>query len=147
MSKSNSFENSLLLLLFNNVDIENIGDAAGLQNSAVAGNFYVALHTADPGEAGNQTTNECSYTSYDRVAIARSGAGWTVSGNTSVNAALAQFPECTGGSETITYVSIGTSAYPTAGVILYSGALTASRSVSSGIQPQFAASALTVTED
>ena len=147
MSKSNSFENSLLLLLFNNTDVANIGDAAGLQNSAVAGSLYLSLHTGDPGEAGDQTTNECAYTSYDRVAVARSGAGWTVAGNSVSNAALAQFPECTGGSETITYVSIGTSAYPTAGVILYSGALTASRSVSSGIQPQFAIGALIVTED
>lgn len=147
MSKSNSFENSLLLLLFNNTDIANIGDAGGIQNSAVAGSLYLALHTGDPGEAGDQTTSECAYGSYDRVAIARSGAGWTVATNTSTNAALAQFPECTSGSETITYVSIGTSSYPTAGVILYSGALTASRSVSSGIQPQFAATALTVTED
>jgi len=136
-----------LQLIFNNVDIPNIGDAGGIQNSTVAGNLYLALHTADPGEAGDQTTNECAYTSYDRVAVARTVGGWTVVTNSATNAALAQFPECTGGSETITYVSIGTSAYPTAGVILYSGALTASRSVSSGIQPQFAASALTVTED
>jgi hypothetical protein len=147
MSKSNSFENSLLQLLFNNVDIANIGDAGGIQNSATAGSLYLALHTADPGEAGDQTTNECAYTSYDRVAVARSGAGWTVAANVATNFALAQFPECTGGSETITYVSIGTSAYPTAGVILYSGALTASRSVSSGIQPQFSATSLSVTED
>lgn len=147
MSKSNAFETSLLELLFNNTDIPNIGDAGGIQNSATAGSLYVALHTADPGEAGNQTTNECAYGSYDRVAIARSAGGWTVATNTAVNTALAQFPECTSGSETVTYVSIGTSSYPTAGVILYSGALTASRSVSTGIQPQFAATALTVTED
>jgi len=146
MSKSNSFENSLLQLLFNNVDIANIGDAAGIQNSAAAGSLYLALHTGDPGEAGDQTTSECAYTSYARIAIARTVGGWTVATNTSTNAALAQFPECTGGSETITYVSIGTLSAG-AGVILYSGALTASRSVSSGIQPQFAASALTVTED
>lgn len=147
MSKSNAFENSLLLLLFNNTDIANIGDAGGLQNSATAGSLYLTLHTADPGEAGNQTTSECTYGSYDRVAIARSGAGWTVVGASASNTALAQFPECTALSETITHVGIGTSAFPTAGVLLYSGALTASRSVSPGIQPQFAASALTVTED
>jgi hypothetical protein len=146
MSKSNSFENSLLQLLFNNVDIANIGDAAGIQNSAVAGSLYVALHTADPGEAGDQTTSECAYGSYDRVAVARTVGGWTVVTDTASNTALAQFPECTSGSETITYVSIGTSAYPTAGVILYSGALTSSRSVSTGIQPQFAALGLSVTE-
>lgn len=146
MSKSNTFENDLLQLLFNNVDIADIGDAAGLQNSATAGSFYLALHTADPGEAGNASTNECAYTSYARVAIARTVGGWTVSGNTVSNTALAQFPECTGGSETITHVSI-TVASSGASKILYSGALTASRSVSSGIQPQFAATALTVTED
>lgn len=146
MSKSNAFETSLLGLLFNNTDIANIGDAGGLQNSAAAGSLYLALHTADPGEAGDQTTNECAYGSYARVAIARTAGGWTVATNTATNFALAQFPECTSGSETITYVSIGV-ASAGASVILYSGALTASRSVSSGIQPQFAALALVVTED
>lgn len=146
MSKSNAFENSLLQLLFNNVDIANIGDAGGIQNSAAAGSLYLALHTADPGEAGDQTTNECAYTSYARIAVARTAGGWTVATNTATNFALAQFPECTGGSETITHVSIGV-ASAGASVIMYSGALTSSRSVSSGIQPQFAATALTVTED
>jgi hypothetical protein len=146
MSKSNTFENDILQLIFNNVDIADIGDAGGLQNSATAGSLYVALHTGDPGEAGNATTNESAYTSYARVAVARSGAGWTVSGNSATNFALIQFPECTGGSETITHVSI-TTAVSGASKILYSGALSASRSVSSGIQPQFAAGALTVTED
>jgi len=146
MSKSNAFETSLLGLLFNNTDIANIGDAAGLQNSATAGSLYLALHTADPGEAGDQTTNECTYGSYARVGVARSAGGWTISGATASNTALAQFPECTSGSETITYVSIGMLSSG-ASVILYSGALTASRSVSSGIQPQFSALSLVVTED
>lgn len=146
MSKGNTFENDLMLLLFNNTDIADIGDAGGLQNSATAGSFYIALHTADPGEGGTAATSECAYGSYARVAVARSGAGWTVSSNTATNAALIQFPECTSGSETITYVSI-TTASSGSSKILYSGALTASRSVSSGIQPQFAALALTVTED
>jgi len=146
MSKSNSFENSLLQLLFNNVDIANIGDAGGIQNSAAAGSLYLALHTADPGEAGDQTTNECAYGSYARVAVARTVGGWTVATNTATNAALAQFPECSGGSETITHVSVGMISAG-ASVILYSGALTASRSVSSGIQPQFAIGALVITED
>lgn len=146
MSKSNTFENDLLLLIFNNTDIADIGDAGGLQNSAAAGSLYLALHTGDPGEAGNASTNESAYTSYARVAVARSGAGWTVSGNSATNFALVQFPECTGGSETITHVSITTAVSGTS-KILYSGALSASRSVSSGIQPQFAAGALTVTED
>lgn len=146
MSKSNTFENDMLLLIFNNTDIADIGDAGGLQNSATAGSLYVALHTADPGEAGTATTSEATYTSYARVAVARSAGGWTVSGNVASNTALVQFPECTGGSNTITHVSI-TTASSGASKILYSGALSSSRSVSSGIQPQFAAAALTITED
>lgn len=146
MSKSNTFENDLLQLIFNNVDIADVGDASGIQNSATAGSLYIALHTADPGEAGTAATSESAYGSYARQAVARSGAGWTVTGNEAENAALIQFPECTSGSETITHVSITTASSGTS-KILYSGALSASRSVSSGIQPQFAAGALVVSED
>jgi hypothetical protein len=134
------------LLIFNNTAAALIGDASGLQPSATAGSLYVSLHTADPGEAGTQTTNECAYTSYARVAVARSGAGWTVSGNAVTNAALVQFPQCTGGSETATYFAIGTASSGT-GKVLYRGALSASLAISSGIQPQFAAGDLDGTED
>ena len=146
MSKSNTFENELLLLLFNNTDAALIGDATGLRGSSTAGSLYVSLHTGDPGEAGNQTTNECAYTSYARVAVARSGAGWTVSGNAVTNAALVQFPQCTGSSETATHFAIGT-ASSGAGKVLYKGALSASLAISSGIQPQFGAGDLDGTED
>lgn len=146
MSKSNTFENDILQLIFNNVDIGLIGDASGLQNSATAGSLYVSLHTADPGEGGDQTTNEATFTGYARIAVARTVGGWTVTGNTATLTALAQFAECTAGSNTITHVGIGTSSTGT-GKLLYSGALTASRSVSAGIQPQFGAGQLSVVED
>lgn len=146
MSKSNTFENDLMLLVFNNTNAADIGDATGLRGSSTAGSLYVALHTSDPGEAGNQTTNECAYTSYARVAVARSGSGWTVTGNAVTNAALIQFPQCTGGSETATHFSIGVASSST-GKVLYKGALSASLAISSGIQPQFAAGDLDGTED
>jgi len=146
MSKSNTFENDLLLLVFNNTDITLIGDAAGLQNSATAGSLYVSLHTADPGEAGDQTTNETAYTDYARVAVARSGAGWTVTANAVANAALVQFPQCGVTGATLTHFGVGTDVSG-AGKLLYSGALSASLAVSSGIQPQFAAGDLDITED
>lgn len=120
--KSNSFENSLLLLIFNNTDIANIGDAAGLQNSAVAGSLYVSLHTADPGEAGAQNTSEVAYTSYARVAVARSAAGWTVASNVVSNTAAVTFPVCGATGSTALYWGIGT-ASSGAGVLLYSGTL------------------------
>lgn len=146
MSKSNTFENDLLLLIFNNTDITLIGDAAGLQNSAAAGSLYVSLHTSDPGEAGDQETNETAYTNYVRVAVARSGAGWTVTGNAVANAALVQFAQCGVTGATLTHFGVGTDSSG-AGKLLYSGALTASLAVSSGIQPQFAAGDLDITED
>ena len=145
MSKSNSWENWLLLLLFNNTNFANVGDATGLRGSSTAGSFYVSLHTADPGEAGDQTTNETSYTSYARVAVARSGAGFTVTNNSVSPAASIDFPACTGGTATITHFGIGT-ASAGAGVLLYKGTVTANISVSSGVTPQLT-TASTVTED
>ena len=146
MSKSNTFENDLLGLIFNNTDIADIGDASGLQNSATAGSLYVALHTADPGEAGTAATSEATYTNYARVAVARSGAGWTVSGATATNAAQITFPQCGASGNTIAHVSITTALSGTS-KILYSGALNSSLSVALNITPLFAASGLTVTED
>jgi len=146
MSKGNTWETELLQLVFNNTDAALIGDATGLRGSSSAGSLYVSLHTGDPGEAGNQTTNECAYTSYARVAVARSGSGWTVSSNTVTNAALIQFPQCTGSSETATHFGIGTASTST-GKILYKGALSASLAISSGIQPQFGAGELDGSED
>jgi len=136
MSKGNTTENDILEYIFK--------DTAFSWDANT--DLYLSLHTADPGEAGNQTTNEATYTSYARVAVARSGSGWTVSGNQASNAALVQFPQATGGTNTITYVAVGTATSGT-GQLLYSGALNSSLSVSSGIQPQFAIGALTITED
>jgi hypothetical protein len=146
MSMSNTAETALLLHYFNNSDVANVGDATGLRGSTAAGNFYCALHTADPGEAGTQTTNESAYTSYDRVAIPRTAGGFTVSGNQVVNAALVQFPLCTGGSSTVTHWSIGTAASG-AGSIVLKGSLSSSLNVANGIQPQFNAGALAPTVD
>jgi len=106
---------------------------------------YLALHTADPTASGNQTSSEATYTSYDRVQVARTSGGWDVSGTTARNHALLQFPQCTGGSNTITHVSVGTAASGS-GQILYVGALSSPLSVTNLIQPQFAATGLTVTE-
>jgi len=146
MSKSNAAETALLALIFNNTDFAGIGDAGGLQNSATAGSLYVSLHTADPGEAGTQATSEATYTNYARVAVARSGVGWTVSGNSATNAAQITFPQCGASGNTITYVGIGTDSSG-AGTLLYSGALNSSLAVALNITPLFAASGLTVTED
>ncbi len=134
MSKTNSYENKLLLLMFNNTTFALVGDATGIVGSTSAGSLYVSLHTADPGEAGDQTTSEITYTSYARVAVARSGAGWTVTNDTVVPAATITFPAGTGGSGTATHFGIGTSSAG-AGVLLYKGAISPNIVCGSGITP------------
>jgi hypothetical protein len=143
VSASDALENGLGLLLFNNTDLALIGDAAGLQNSAVAGSFFISLHTADPGDAGTQLTSEATYTGYARVAVARSSAGWTVSAANISNAAAVTFAQCTAGSNTITYFGIGETASG-AGTLWLSGILDASLAVSAGITPAFAIGVLDV---
>lgn len=145
MSKSNSWENGLLLLLFNNTDFANVGNAGGLRGSTAAGSFYLSLHTADPGEAGDQTTNEVAYTSYARVAVARTSGGFTVSGNAASLAANTDFPAGTGGSGTATHFGIGT-ASSGAGVLLYKGTITPNIACGNGVTPRLNAGQI-ITED
>lgn len=143
MPKSTSVCNSILALIFNATAWADIAQDDG---SGPLTNLYIALHTADPGVAGNQTSNEATYGGYARQAVVRTTSGWAVpSGGSTHNEGIIQFPECSGGTETITHVSIGT-LVSGAGIILYSGALTTPREISSGIIAQFIASALTVTE-
>jgi hypothetical protein len=136
--KTDSHENSLLLLLFNNTTYAKIGDATGIVGSSAAGSLYVSLHTADPTEEGVQNTNECTYTSYLRVAKARSGAGWTVSGSSVVPASAITFPAGTGGSGTATFFGIGCStiAGGAGDPLLYGGAISPSIVTGDGVTPQ-----------
>lgn len=146
MSKTNTLESGLLDLILNNVNLANIGDATGLRGSSTAGSLYVSLHTADPGETGSQTTSETTYGAYARVAVSRSGGQWTVGTGSATNAGTITFPVNTSGTPTITHFGLGT-ASSGAGVLLYSGALTASRTLAVNDQPSFAAGAITVSED
>lgn len=149
MGFSDDYERFVLRLLFRNEDIIELGDAGGCIGSSTAGSLYVALHTADPTEGGDQTTNEVAYTSYARVAVARSSTDWTSVGNVISNASLVQFPTCTGGSATVTHFSVGVddgTATFTPRIIAY-GALASPLTIVSGIQPQFAAGSLVITLD
>jgi hypothetical protein len=135
MTATNHGEADLLNLLFK---------SSGPAWSADA-NFYISLHTADPGEAGDQSTNEAGYGSYARVAVSRS-TGFSVSANVASNVATIAFPTATGGSSTVTHFGIGTSATG-AGRLLFCGSLTGSLAVTNGITPQFAADQLRTTCD
>ncbi len=141
MSKSNAFENSLLLAIFNATAI---ADLLENDSSSPVTTLTVALHTADPGEAGDMSTNEATYTSYARVTVARTSGGWTVTGNSVANAATITFPTPTGGSNDITHFSVGTGVGDN---MLYSGALSATYTAAAPNTPTFAAGDLTITED
>jgi hypothetical protein len=142
MSKGNTFESDLVKLIFQATAIANIADNA---SSSPLTSLYAGLHTADPGEAGSQTTSECAYTSYARVAVTRSSGGFTVTNNSVSPAASITFPAATGGSETATYFSIGT-ASSGAGKLLYSGAVSPTIAIASGVQP-ILTTATAISED
>ena len=135
MSKSNTFENDLQQFTFNNVSVPGIGTA-----------LFIALHTADPGEAGDQLTSEAAYTGYTRISVNRNSGGWTVAGNAATNAGEILFPTSTSGPEVITHASIGVNASG-ASKILYKGALTSALTVNNNIAPRFVIGAVNVQED
>ena len=142
MSKGDVFENDFLKLIFNATPIANIADNAG---TSPLTNLFVALHTADPGEAGNQTTSECTYTGYGRATGARTTGGWTVTNNIVTPVAAINFGLCTAGTNTATFASVGTVLSGT-GKILWSGAISPTISISNGVTPQLTTLS-TVTED
>ena len=139
MSATNAFETAILQHIFTNNDIAGIGDATGLRGSSTAGNLYVSLHTANPDETGTQTSSECTYGSYARVSVARSGSGWTVSGNSVSPAAAITFPTATSGTETATHFGIGTTSTGS-GSLLFKGAISPNISISSGVTPELTTS-------
>lgn len=144
--KSDAFEADILKLVFNATAIANIADNAA---TSPLTNLFLALHTADPLEAGDQTSSEIAYTGYARVAIVRTTGGWTISGTAptqAANAAAINFPACTGGSATATHASVGV-ASSGASKTLYAGLLTAPLAISNGITPNAAIGTVIFTED
>ena len=141
MSKGDTFENDLLKLIFNAVAI---ADLAEDDTTSPATTLTVALHTGDPGEGGDQTTNETAYTNYVRKTVARTAGGWTVSGNSVSPAANIDFAECgaTPGAA-ITHFSVGTGA---ADKLLYSGTVTPNITMAEGVIPRLKTTS-TITED
>ena len=93
--KASTFENALLKLVFNGNTVTGIADNTASTPATV---LCLALHTADPGSGGTQTTNEAAYGSYARVAVNRNSGGWTVSSNQVALTSIEQFPAATSGS-------------------------------------------------
>ena len=150
MAKSNDFENSLLLAVFNNSItsfLANLG--SGLVASTSAGNLKVALLKSGnvPDDTINSTfvnANEADYGGYQRIDVARTTGGWTVSGGSVSNTADITFDAATSGSNTLEYAVVIDSAGTVTG---YYGTLSAPITVTTGITPQIDAGDLIITED
>jgi hypothetical protein len=92
MPKGSTWRNDLLKLYFLGTTAAAIADNAA---SAPCTSLVIALHTGDPGVGNPQTTNEAAYVGYTRATVARSGAGWTVTGNHVNPATNIVFGACT----------------------------------------------------
>jgi hypothetical protein len=132
MSLGDTFEQDLAKLIFQATAIANLADNAA---TSPLTNLFVALHTADPGEAGTQNTSEATYTSYARVTVARTSGGWAHSAGVVTPVANIDFPACTGSTNTITHFSVGV-AVSGATKLLVSGTVSPSISVTTGVTPR-----------
>jgi hypothetical protein len=142
MSTSTTSANALQDLIYK---ATTWGDIAENDTTSPATNIQIALHTGAGPTTSSQSSNEVTvgeWNTYARLNIAR-GAGWdAAAAGMTQNAAIAQFVEMASGTGcTITYVSTGVG-----GTIIHYGSLAAPRTVSAGIQPQFAANALKSTQ-
>lgn len=144
MSKTNTFENDVVKLIFNGTPIANIADNAA---SGPLASLYLSLHSADPGEAGVQNTSEVTYPGYARVAVPRNSGGFTVTGNEAALAANTDFPVGTAGTAGSPATHWGVGVASSGGTkLLYSGALDNTIVVGVGVVPRLLAGTK-VTED
>lgn len=132
MGMSSNYSHQYLLLIFNAVGIPNIADNAA---SSPLTNFYVALHSADPTATGNQSTNEIAYTTYARVAVARTAGGWTVTNNAVSPVANIAFPVVLAGNTVATFWSVGELSVGL-GEIIYSGPISPNITIAVGVVPE-----------
>lgn len=134
MSLSNTTENAVLKMFLQGTD----------PSYRAGATQYLALFTADPGETASLAA-EADYTGYARVALTKASA-WTDGGSSFTNAALIQFGACTAGNNTISHFAVVDTSSGAVNMMI-SGALSGNLAVSSGIQPQFAAGALSIGAD
>lgn len=142
MSASNAFENAVLALVFNATAWSNMADNAA---STPQTNIATALHTADPGDAGDMTTNEVAYTSYARASVARTSGGFTVASGSVSPVANIDFAAGTGGSGTVTHFSYGKTGGGAAAIHV-SGTVTPNIVTGNGVTPRLT-TATAVTMD
>lgn len=127
-------EQKIVELLFMNLDFALIGDQSGLRGSDIEGNFYIALLTGDPGEAGS-VVYEVDYPSYSRVPIIRGAAGWEFKSGGAKNIPVATWQPNDGSSIDITHFAVMDSLI--GGNMLFKKELPDPVTIATGNQAQF----------
>jgi hypothetical protein len=134
MPKASTFANEFVRLIFQSQAIPNLAINA---TSNPATLLTIALHTANPGIGGLQTTNEIAYTGYGRMTLARTSAGWNVSNGVASPVQVIQFGTMTSGvGGVVTHFSIGTVPSTTPNKIIYVGTVTPNINVIIGAAPR-----------
>lgn len=146
-SISNASETAILKLVFQAVTWTDYAISTG--SGTPETNISLALHTADPGEAGTMTTNEMTtgaYTGYARVSVARTTGGWTETTGSVSPVANIDFPAGTGGTGAT--ASFFTTGHTGAGAqnILWMGSITPAIACGNGVTPRLT-TASTITLD
>ncbi len=135
MAFGSTFESDLLNMILCAKNIANVADNTATSPLTVT---WQALHTADPS-SGTQATNEVALTGYARVSVARTTAGFVVSGSgpaTASPVSAITFGQLTSTSTgTASFWSIGTSSAGT-GKILASGSLSPAINLGQNVTPQ-----------
>ena len=117
------------------------GWIAGTTFAAAPTATFVQLYSQDPGEGGSATG-----ALYSRVSVASGAGSWTrgIGGNgTITNASAVTITSSVTATASATHVAVFTSA--TGGDLLFYGALTTAKTIASGDEVKFNASALTLT--
>ena len=107
MSIADVTEFNILKLIFNATNWANVADNAAASPITT---ISMALHTADPGDAGTQSTSESAYAGYLRQSVNRNTSGWTVASGNPSTAALAanvDYPPSGGTATTVSNFSAG----------------------------------------
>ena len=130
----------------NFLELELLDHVLGNAAYTAPATVYIALHTADPTEAGG-TGEVASSNAYARVAVTNNATNWpAASGGSKANGTAITFPTPTGaGWGLVTHFSILDAS--SSGNTLFSGALTASQTINAGNTVSFGVGALTVTAD
>lgn len=130
MAKGNTWRNDVLRLYFLGAAVSAVADNAAASPFTA---HTIALHTADPGAGGSQSTSETAYGGYNRKTVPRNTAGWVVAGNSVSPAVDIDFDLCTGSpGAPITHWSISRGG----GVIDYSGPLVSPVAMETGKIPR-----------